>query len=38
MIRIAVRELDSNGRLMVLASTKPHEVWLRLMISHLKLT
>jgi len=28
----------SNGRLMALASTEPHAVWLMLMISHLGLT
>jgi len=29
---------SQNGRLMALGSTKPHAVWLRLMIPHLGLT
>jgi len=30
--------VNSNGRLMALASTEPHAVWLKLMIPHLGLT
>jgi len=37
-INIGLRYLSSNGRLMALASTEPHAVWLMLMIPHLGLT
>jgi len=37
-INIGLKYLNSNGRLMALASTEPHAVWLRLMIPHLGLT
>jgi len=37
-INIGLKYMNSNGRLMALASTEPHAVWLKLMIPHLGLT